>query len=112
MRSVRFSWIANASPEELFLIGGEDMSPVYPLPADVNTAGALTSCTPYGMGEASIEHMQNEGAFDGSPLTLSEIIRDRDERTRRILKSVIQAAAIEKARSELAQAINQAYFND
>lgn len=87
------------------------MSPVYPLPAEVNTAGALTNCTQYGTGEASIERMENEGAFDGSPLTFAEIIRERDERTSRILKAVIQAPAIEKARTELAQAINQAYFN-
>ena len=103
----RWTWLEHASPDELFLIGGEELSPVYPQPDEITDSPIWTICFPYDMGSASIEHMQNNGLMDLKQRSTREVIRDRDERIRLITERVFRAAEIEQARQRLAHAINE-----
>jgi hypothetical protein len=103
MRNHRARTQLFASPEALFISGGEEMSPIYPQPG-ITDEERWSHCSAYMRGEAAIEDMQNNDLIRES--SMSEIFSLRDERFDRITERVVGAADIEQARQRIANAFN------
>jgi len=94
------------TPEVLFLTGGEEQSPVYPLP-DSPAFYQLGYIATYDRGAAAVEQMQLKGY--AASIAIAGNLALRDVFVADITKAIPRAADIERQRQALANVLNHIY---